>query len=123
MPYEADLALALRLADAVDAVTLPGSLGDIAVEFKADDTPVTALDRAAERLVRDVLAAERLSTLPLTLLQKQVALFAAQGGLRTDCEDRFGVSQEALKKHLRTIYDVTGVANWTGLRERYWAQA
>ncbi|MDB5422905.1 MAG: hypothetical protein JWQ29_321 [Phenylobacterium sp.] len=70
----------------------------------------------------NVLAAERLSALPLTLLQKQVALFGAQGGLRIDCEDRFGVSQEALKKHLRTIYDVTGVANWAGLRDQYWAE-
>lgn len=67
----------------------------------------------------DVLAVERLSALPLTLLQKQIALFGAQGGLRADCEDRFGVSQEALKKHLRTIYDATGVANWTELREQF----
>lgn len=59
MPLAADLALALRLADAVDAVTLPGSLGDITVELKPDDTPVTAIDRAAESLVRDMLAAER----------------------------------------------------------------
>jgi hypothetical protein len=70
----------------------------------------------------NVLAAERLSVLALTLLQKQVALFAAQGGLRIDCEERFGVSQEALKKHLRTIYNVTGVANWAGLRDQYWAE-
>lgn len=70
----------------------------------------------------NVLAAERLSALPLTLLQKRVALFGAQGGLRSGCEDRFGVSQEALKKHLRTIYDVTGVANWAGLRDQYWAE-
>ncbi|HZZ86829.1 MAG TPA: hypothetical protein VFE13_00710, partial [Caulobacteraceae bacterium] len=70
----------------------------------------------------NVLAAERLSALPLTLLQKQVALFAAQGGLRSDCEERFGVSQEALKKHLRTIYNVTGAANWAGLRDQYWAE-
>ena len=52
---------------------------------------------------------------------KQIALFAAQGGLRADCEERFGVSQEALKKHLSTIYDATGVPGWTGLREDFWA--
>lgn len=69
----------------------------------------------------DVLAVERLSALPLTLLQKQIALFAAQGGLRADCEARFGVSQEALKKHLRTIYDATGAASWLDLREQFWA--
>jgi len=72
-------------------------------------------------VAESVLAVEGLSALPLTLLQKQIALFGALGGLRADCEDRFGVSQEALKKHLRTIYDVTGVANWAGLRERFQA--
>lgn len=68
----------------------------------------------------NVLAVERLSALPLTLLQKQIALFGAQGGQRAACEDHFGVSQEALKKHLRTIYDVTGVASWAGLHEQFW---
>lgn len=69
-----------------------------------------------------VLVIERLSALPLTFLQKEIALFGAQGGLRVDCENRFGVSQEALKKHLRTIYDITGAANWAGLRERLGAE-
>jgi histidinol-phosphatase len=59
MSYAADLALALSLADAVDALTVAGSLGDFAVEFKADDTPVTAIDRAAEQLIRERLTAER----------------------------------------------------------------
>ena len=59
MPYRDDLALALSLADAVDALTIAGSLGDFAVEFKADDTPVTAIDRAAEELIRERLKAER----------------------------------------------------------------
>lgn len=65
-----------------------------------------------------VLVVEHLSALPLTLLQKRIALFGVQGGLRAECEERFGVSQEALKKHLRTIYEVTGAANWAELRER-----
>ncbi len=59
MPYAQDLALALSLADAVDALTIAGSLGEFAVEFKADDTPVTAIDRAAERLIRERLTVER----------------------------------------------------------------
>ena len=59
MPYAADLALALSLADAVDALTIAGSQGEMTVEFKADDTPVTAIDRAAEQLIRDRLTAER----------------------------------------------------------------
>ena len=59
MSYSADLALALSLADAVDAVTVAGSLGEFTVEFKADDTPVTAVDRAAEELIRNRLTVER----------------------------------------------------------------
>lgn len=59
MPYTADLALALSLADAVDALTVAGSLGDFSVEFKVDDTPVTAIDRAAEQLIRERLTVER----------------------------------------------------------------
>lgn len=59
MTHQDDLALALRIADDVDALTVAGSLGDFAVEMKPDDTPVTAIDRAAERLVRDMLERER----------------------------------------------------------------
>lgn len=59
MAYADDLALALSIADEVDALTIAGSLGDFAVELKPDDTPVTAIDRAAEQLVRARLTAER----------------------------------------------------------------
>jgi hypothetical protein len=37
------------------------------------------------------------------------------GGQRADCHERFGVSTEALKKHLRTIFEATGAANWLEL--------
>lgn len=59
MAYDEDLALALRIADAVDDLTIAGSQGELAVELKADETPVTAIDRAAEALARDLLASER----------------------------------------------------------------
>ena len=58
-PYADDLALALSIADEVDALTIAGSLGEFAVEMKPDDTPVTAIDRAAEQLIRNLLAAKR----------------------------------------------------------------
>ncbi len=58
-PYAADLALALEIADAVDALTVAGAQGALDVEVKPDDTPVTAIDRAAESLVRERLAATR----------------------------------------------------------------
>ncbi|MDN4478292.1 histidinol-phosphatase [Demequina sp. SYSU T00039] len=59
-PYADDLLLALALADAVDAVTLPNfATGELTVETKPDDTPVTAVDRAAERTARDLIAQHR----------------------------------------------------------------
>ncbi len=56
----ADLALALRLADAADAVTLPRFRAvDLRVTRKPDRTPVTDADTAAEAALRAILTAER----------------------------------------------------------------
>lgn len=54
-----DLALALEIADEVDALTVKGSLSDFSIETKNDSTPVTEVDRAAERLIRDRIEAAR----------------------------------------------------------------
>lgn len=55
-----DLALALRLADAADAVTLPRfRAADLRVTRKPDRTPVTDADTAAEAALRTMLRAER----------------------------------------------------------------
>jgi histidinol-phosphatase len=55
--HERDLTIALELADVADPILLryfqSASLG---VERKADDSPVTAADREAERAIRDHLA-------------------------------------------------------------------
>ena len=57
---QADLALALRLADAADAQSLPRfDAADLRVSLKADASHVTDADLAVERAIRDVLAAER----------------------------------------------------------------
>jgi len=55
-----DLDLALRLADAADAISLPrfGAV-DLQVSAKPDLTPVTDADMAVERAIREILAAER----------------------------------------------------------------
>lgn len=55
-----DLAFALRLADAADVVTMQrfGAL-DLRVDTKPDLTPVSDADRAAEDLLRELIAAER----------------------------------------------------------------
>ena len=59
-PADDDLSLALALADAADAVSLPrfGSL-DLQVETKPDHTPVSDADTATERAIRAVLERRR----------------------------------------------------------------
>ena len=59
-PWQADLELALRLADAADAVTLPRfGAANLQVDRKPDLTPVTDADLATERALREILSAER----------------------------------------------------------------
>jgi histidinol-phosphatase len=55
-----DVALALRLADQADALTMErfGAL-DLHVDTKPDLTPVTDADRSVERSLRDTLSVER----------------------------------------------------------------
>lgn len=55
-----DLALAQRMADIADAITLSRYQSlDLVIETKPDATPVTDADKAVERALRDILAAER----------------------------------------------------------------
>jgi histidinol-phosphatase len=55
-----DLALALRLADVADAVTLPRfRAADLRVTTKPDRSPVTDADTAAEEALRVLITAER----------------------------------------------------------------
>ncbi len=54
-----DLELALRLADAADAIALPLFGTGLTVERKADLTPVTEADHAVELELRRLLAEER----------------------------------------------------------------
>jgi histidinol-phosphatase len=55
-----DLQLALRLADAADAITRERFLAlDLEVETKPDLTPVSDADQAVERAIIEILAAER----------------------------------------------------------------
>ncbi|MGD9525421.1 histidinol-phosphatase [Pseudonocardia sp.] len=58
--FEPDLTLALRLADAADAITLGRfRAADLKVTRKPDRTPVTDADTAAEDALREILAVER----------------------------------------------------------------
>ncbi len=56
---DADIALAGRLADAAGAAIRPFFRRAFAMEAKADASPVTEADRAAEAAMRAILAAER----------------------------------------------------------------
>jgi histidinol-phosphatase len=57
---DGDLAFALRLAELADSISLPRFRAlDLRVETKADLSPVTDADRAVERAVRELVAAER----------------------------------------------------------------
>jgi histidinol-phosphatase len=58
--YAADLALARRMADAADAVSMQRfGAADLVVESKPDLTPVSDADRAVETVLRETLADER----------------------------------------------------------------
>ena len=67
------------------------------------------------QIAADVLVVEYLMSLPLFPLQREIALFAMQGRSRSDCRPTFSVGDEALKKHLRAIFDATGARKWTDL--------
>ena len=55
-----DLALALQMADAADAVTMARfDAADLDVQLKADASHVTEADLATERAIRGILASER----------------------------------------------------------------
>ena len=58
MTLTADIALAHRLADAAGAAIRPYWRSDCALEDKADASPVTAADRAAEAAMRRLIEAE-----------------------------------------------------------------
>jgi histidinol phosphatase-like enzyme (inositol monophosphatase family) len=58
MNLDADIALALRLADAAGEAIRPHFRSGVAAERKRDATPVTLVDRAAEEAMRRLLKAE-----------------------------------------------------------------
>lgn len=59
MSIDSDIILAQRLADEAARVVLPYFRQPVAVEAKADQSPVTPADRAVEAALRDILAHDR----------------------------------------------------------------
>ncbi|MEY4901903.1 MAG: hypothetical protein RLZZ190_630, partial [Actinomycetota bacterium] len=57
---EADLALALTMADAADVISMTRYQSqDLVITTKPDNTPVTDADKATEKALREILAKER----------------------------------------------------------------
>lgn len=66
-------------------------------------------------LPRRLKTIQDMLNLPLSPLQRSIALIAAEGGSRTDCLNVTGTSKEALKKHLTAVYRAVGVNSWEEL--------
>ncbi len=124
-----DLALALAIAEAADAVTLRRfRAGDLHVAQKPDHTPVTDADTAVETLVRRMLAAARPGDAVLGEEEGETAGTGA-GGRRwvldpidgTKSYAR-GVPVWATLLALEVDAEVTvGVASAPALHRRWWA--
>jgi hypothetical protein len=117
--------LAHKLAgDASPSAFVPVSGGRIMA--RASKTRVIDVDGAEQlmmfvsldlQVALDALRVGYLNERALTPLQREIALFAMQGGARAQCESEFGVHSESLKKHVRAIFSATETARWTDLAD------
>lgn len=57
----------------------------------------------------------RVQQLPLTPLQREIAVTAGLGHARTDCAALTGIGNALLKKQLRTILEAAGASDWEEL--------
>jgi hypothetical protein len=101
-----------------DVLDVPG--GRLLLTATLMHTPVA--DANAQVLIslemeqpKRLKAIENILKLKLSPLQRSIALVAAMGGTRSDCLTSAGTSNEALKKHLATIYRTVGVTSWEEL--------
>ncbi|WP_156393109.1 hypothetical protein [Rhizobium sp. Root1220] len=83
-------------------------------EFSAEATKrvLISLEMEVPKRLRIIHA---ILDLPISPLQRLIALVAAEDGSRADCLNSTGISKEALKKHLSAIYRVVGVNSWEDL--------
>lgn len=78
-------------------------------------TPPHLLVALALKRPQRMEVVRRVLSLPLSPLQREIALLAGLGHARADCVPHIGVSPEALKKHLRVIFAATGSRDWDSL--------
>jgi histidinol-phosphatase len=117
-----DLALALRLADAADAITMKHfRSATLAVRTKADRTPVSEVDEAVETMIRETLARER----------PEDAIVGEEFGPSPGAARRWIIDPiDATKNYIRgipifatliTLENEVGVVTAPALRRRWWA--
>jgi histidinol-phosphatase len=122
-----DVALALRLADQADAVTMErfGAL-DLRVDTKPDLTPVTDADRSVENALRDVLSQERPDDPVLGEEFGGTAVFAGRQWVidPIDGTKNFVRGVPVWATLIALLHDgvpVAGVASAPALQRRWWA--
>ena len=113
-PFDADLtdelALALRLADAADAVTMARfDAADLDVQVKADATHVTEADLATERTIRDILSHERPND---GILGEE---FGEDAGVASGTQPSGGTRQWIIDPIDGTANYLKGIPMWTTL--------
>jgi histidinol-phosphatase len=126
-PVPDDIALAVRLADEADALTLDrfGAL-DLHIDTKPDLTPVTDADRSVETALRDTLAAERPDDLVLGEEFGGTAVFTGRQWVidPIDGTKNFVRGVPVWATLIALLHDgvpVVGVASAPALQRRWWA--
>jgi histidinol-phosphatase len=124
-----DVALALRLADQADALTMErfGAL-DLHVDTKPDLTPVTDADRSVEESLRDALSAERPDDSVLGEEFGGTALFTGRQWVidPIDGTKNFVRGVPVWATLIGLLHDgvpVAGVVSAPALQRRWWASA
>lgn len=120
-----DLRARLGLAHAGDSarIAMPG--GWLSTHMSALQPLSGGPGAAAQHLVSlqlqrpcSVEVARRVLALPVSPLQRDIALLAGLGHARADCHRLAGVGEAALKKHLRAIFAAAGASDWDDLARR-----
>lgn len=116
-----DLQLALELADISDRITLRSFRGTFSVRTKADSTPVSEIDEAVERAIRERLDRER----------PEDSIVGEEFGKRGDSPRRWIIDPiDATKNYIRGIPvfatlialdGQVGVVSAPALNRRWWA--
>ena len=116
-----DLQLALELADISDRITLRSFRGTFSVRTKADRTPVSEVDEAVERAIRDRLDRER----------PEDSIIGEEFGKRGDSPRRWIIDPiDATRNYIRGIPvfatlialdGQVGVISAPALNRRWWA--